>query len=166
MSEIPHSLQVPDHARRVRLSRYQWVGVGLIILVPLLALFGAFGESSARGQASSAELAIRVDYPTRYRYKQLNTLQVTVQNVSGVAIDTVIVSFDSAYASRFSTIMFIPSAREPFAVELVDLRPGSARLVWAELQAERYGRHQGTIKAYRPGSADTARVPVRTIIFP
>lgn len=150
----------------MKLSRYQWVGIGLIVLVPVLALFEVFGESESQARSANAELAIRVEYPTRYRYKQINTVQVSVQNVSGAPIDTVIVSFDSAYASRFSDVTFIPSAKEPFAVELVDLRPGSTRLVWAELQAERYGRHQGTIKAYRVGGADTASVPVRTIIFP
>jgi predicted secreted protein len=166
VNEIPGQLQVPDHQRRVKLPRSQWVGVGLIMLVPVLALFEVFGESAAEAEGTSAELAIRVQYPTRFRYKQLNTVQVLVRNVSGAPIDTVFVSFDSTYASRFSTVTFIPAAQEPFVVELTDVRPGSTRLVHAELQAEQYGRHHGAIKAYRTGSADTARVPLRTIIFP
>ncbi|HEX6314538.1 MAG TPA: hypothetical protein VFZ73_06740 [Gemmatimonadaceae bacterium] len=137
-----------------------------LVLIPLLAMFGVFGESQAQAHGASADLELRVDYPTRYRYKQIDRVRVEVQNVSGAQLDTVTVAFDSSYTSRFSTLMFIPAAKEPFSVELTHLAPGSTRLVWVELQAERYGRHRGALRAWRHGGSDTVSVALSTIIFP
>jgi hypothetical protein len=150
----------------LKFSRSQWIGVVALFLVPILALFGTFGESQAQVQGASAELVIRVEYPTRYRYKQIDRVRVEVENASSATLDTVTVAFDSAYVSRFSTLMFIPAAKEPFTVELAPLPPQSTRLIWVELQAERYGWHHGSLRAWRRGSSDTAIVPLRTIIFP
>jgi hypothetical protein len=165
-TELPAELQIRDHPRRFKLHAAQWVGIPLIFVVPILALLGVFGESREVVVGQSDELGITVEYPTRYRYKQIDRVQVLVENESNMALDTVVVAFDPAYVSRFSTLMFIPSAREPFDVELLDVRAGETRRVWAELQGEAYGLHRGTIEAYTPGSRDTASVFVSTIIFP
>lgn len=164
--ELPPALQVTEQPRRLELHRYQWVGLPLMLLIPVLALFGVFGETWGRADDVSADLALRVEYPTRYRYKQINALEVFVENVSGGPLDTVVVAFDPAYVLRFSTPTFIPAPEVPYEVELLDVQPGEVRLVVAELQGERYGRHRGAVEAYRPGSSDTARVAVSTIIFP
>lgn len=165
-SDLPAELQIPDQPRHLKLHAAQWIGIPLIFLVPILALFGVFGESRDVVASRSAELGMTVEYPTRYRYKQIDRVQVLIENESNAALDTVVVAFDPAYISRFSTLMFIPSASEPFDVELLDVGPGEARRVWAEIQGEAYGRHSGTIEAYTPGGRDTARVFVSTIIFP
>jgi hypothetical protein len=137
-----------------------------MFLIPVLALLGVFGETWSRTEAASAALALRVEYPTRYRYKQINTVEVFAENVSRATLDTVVVAFDPAYVRRFSTVMFIPSPRVPFEVELLDVKPGEVRRVWAELQGEQYGRHRGRIEAYQQGSRDTVRVLVHTLIYP
>lgn len=164
--ELPPVLQVAEHSRRLSFSRFQRVGLPLLFVVPLLALLGLFGETWDRTEGASDGLALLVEYPTRYRYKQLNTVEVFVENTSAATLDTVVVAFDPAYVRRFSTLSFIPSPKEPFEVELFYVKPGETRLVWAELQGEHYGRHEGTIEAYRPGSPDTARVAVSTLILP
>ena len=164
--DLPPHLEMPDHPRRLKLHGFQWVGIPLMFLIPALALFSVFGESWDQTEDASPDLTLRVEYPTRYRYKEINTIQVFVENISGSALDTIIVAFDPAYVSRFSTLMFIPSPKEPFEIELLDVNPGEVRRVWAEFQGEHYGRHQGTIAAYRSGSTDTATVFVSTLIFP
>lgn len=164
--ELPQPLQVRDLPRHLKFYRYQWVGLPLLLLMPVLALLGVFGETWDHVEDAGAELTLRVEYPTRYRYKQINTVQVFVQNTASSTLDTVVVAFDPAYIRRFSTLMFIPSPKQPFEIELLDVKPGETRLVWVELQGEQYGRHQGTIEAYRPASLDTARVVVNTLIFP
>lgn len=164
--ELPPALRVPEQPRRLRFYRFQWVGLPLVFLVPVLALLGVFGESWGHADAASTELSLRVEYPTRYRYKQTHTVEVFVENVSGGPLDTVVVAFDPTYVRRFSTLTFIPSPKEPFEVELLDVKPGEVRLVRAELQGEHYGRHRGTVEVYRPGSLDTARVSVSTLIYP
>lgn len=165
-TELPEDLLVPDQPRSLRLHPFQWVGIPLIFLIPVLALFNVFGETRDYAEEAGSEIALRVEYPTRYRYKQIESVHVEVENVSLARIDTIVVSFEPAYVRRFSTPNFIPAPTEPFEVEIYRVEPGTRRQVWAELQGERYGRHHGTIEAYRSGSQDTARVRVSTIIFP
>lgn len=164
--ELPPALQVPDQPRRLRFYRFQWVGLPLLFLLPILALLGVFGETRGSADDMGAEIALRVEYPTRYRYKQIHPVEVAVENTSARTLDTVVVAFDPAYVRRFSTPAFIPSPTEPFEVELLDVRPGEVRRVWAELQGEHYGRHRGTIEAYQAGGTDTTSVSVSTFIFP
>lgn len=164
--EPPPPLRVPDAPRAFRLHRYQWVGIPLLFLVPVLALLGVFGETWERAEADSTDLALEVRYADRYRYKMINAVEAWVENRSGTRLDTVVVAFEEAYVGQFSTLTFIPAPTEPFEVELYGVAPGERRLVWAELQAERYGRHTGTLRAYAVGRADTASVVFSTLVFP
>lgn len=165
-SELPAGLQAPDAPRRFRLHGYQWIGLPLLFLVPALALLGVFGETWKRVEATGEDLALEVRYADRYRYKQINTVEAWVENRSGTRLDMVVVAFDPTYVRQFSAVAFIPTATEPFEVELYDLRPGERRLVWAELQAECYGWHRGSLQAYAVGHTDTASVALTTFVFP
>ena len=164
--EPPPALGGRDHSRRVRLQGPQWVGIPLLFAVPLLALLGVFGESFTSAEAAGSDVALRVEYSTRYRYKQINAVQVRVDNVAGEPLDTVVVAFDPRYVRQFSTLMFIPAPQAPFEIVFTDFEAGGSRTVWAELQGEKYGTHRGTLQAYRTGGADTARVTLRTLILP
>lgn len=165
-TELPPDLRAPEEPRRFRLHRFQWIGMPLILLVPLLALFGLFGETRDHVEEVGSELAVDVEYATRYRYKQINWVETVVENRADSLLDTVVVDFDPAYVSRFSTYQFIPSPTEAFRVELVGMKPRERRIVWAELQAEQYGRHEGTLDVYRKGGGDTVRVQLSTFIYP
>jgi hypothetical protein len=155
----------PDIERRLKFYPLQWIGLPILIAVPVLALFGVLGESwsTLRGTTSSLEISVR--YPTRFRYKQLNEVHVFVKNVSGQRLDTVTVSFDSTYISRFSTVTFLPAATRPYEVEMTEVLPGEDRLVVVELQGEQYWRHEGKLRV-SGGEGDTASFPLSTIIFP
>lgn len=161
----PDPPQAPEIDRRFRLYPYQWIGLPLMMLVPVLALFGVFGQSwdTARGATAALELELR--YPSRFRYKQLNGMDVYVTNSSGRQLDTVTVSFDTAYINRFSTVTFVPSATGAYEVELTKVEPDERRLIRVELQGEKYWLHRGLIQAWAAGS-DTLRVPVSTVVFP
>jgi hypothetical protein len=165
-SELPQALQVSDQPRHLRLHRYQWIGLPLLFLVPILALLGTFGDSTDREADATAELALAVEYPARHRFKQIHTVEVRVENLSGRVLDTIVVSFDPEYVLRFSGLAFIPGVEEPFEVVLRDVQPGEIRLVVAELQSEEYGRHTGEVRAHAVGAVDTAAVVLSTLIFP
>ena len=165
-SEFPAHLRAPEVPRRFRLHPYQWVGIPLMFLVPVPALLGVFGETWERAEALGGGLALEVRYADRYRYKQINTVEAWVENRSGARLDTVVVAFDEAYVREFSALTFVPAATEAFEVALYDVAPGERRLVWAEFQAEHYGRHEGALRAYVPGAPDTASVVLSTLVFP
>ena len=154
----------PQIRRRIALTRKQRIGIPLMTLVPLLALFGFFGERSTTVEATSASLAVSVHYPVRFRYRQTEPLEITVRNTSSRMIDTIDISLDTAYITRFANVRITPEPRAAFTVELTAVKPGEQRLVAAELEGDHYGRHHGRIVA--SAHNDTAVVTVRTLVFP
>ena len=135
-----------------------------MLAIPIAALFGLFGERTALARAKSAGLDVVVSYPERFRYRQLQPLRLTVRNLSAQPIDTLTVSFDTTYISRFSSVRFDPPVKKTYAVELTDVKPMESRFVGVELWGQEYGMHPGIIVA-RAG-ADSAVVRFRTFVFP
>lgn len=163
--EPPALPEAPEIDRRIAVPAFRAVGMAVIALVPVLALFGLFGERWTTGTASAGALAVQVEFPSRYRYKMLNSITATVENRSDRVIDTVTVRLDTAYALRFSTVVFTPPATEAYAVGLTRIPPGETALIVIELQGERYGRHTGLLR-FESTTGDTVTVPVHTTIFP
>jgi hypothetical protein len=95
--------------RQVLFTRKQWVGLPLLFGVPVLALFGVFGEQRAEAHAISPVADVHIEFPTRFRYRQVQSLHVSVRNVSGQRID-VLGKRDLTQMSPFElvTLLFIP----------------------------------------------------------
>lgn len=169
MPEEPESKQpfpsAPEIDRRVSVPPFRAIGMGLIMLVPALAIAGVFGESWDTAAAGGPNISVRMEFPSRYRYKMLNSLTLAVENTSARTIDTVTVSLDTAYALRFSTVVITPPPAQAYMVPLTDVEPGEIRLVVVELQGERYGRHSGQVHV-ETTSGDTLALPVHTLIYP
>jgi len=163
--DSPRPPEPPEIEPEFRLLPGQWVGICLLLAIPLLALAGVFGESRETGRARTAELAIQVSHPDRFRFKMLSGLRVDVTNTTAAVLDTVTIDIDTAYLGRFSTVAAIPAFERPYTIRLIDLEPGETRRVQVEIQGEHYGRHHGEIRIGAAG-ADTARLPVRTFVFP
>lgn len=164
-SQEPTPPEPPPLERRFRLGRLQMIGVPLLLVLPVLALTGMFGERAGQAAARSAELELHVEWPTHTRYKRADDIAVVVRNASARTLDTVTVTLDTAYLAAFSSRSITPGASHAWVVELAGLRPGEARQVAVELTAHSYGRHAGPVTA-TAGGADTARVVLDTFIFP
>jgi len=160
-SELPQPPSIPP---KLHLSRKQWIGFPIILAIPIVALFGLFGEKTAFAHVKSASLDVGVSYPERFRYRQVQSLHLSVRNLSTQPLDTITVSFDTAYIPRFSSVRFDPPVKKAYAVELTDVKPMESRFVAVELWGQEYGMHRGTIIA-RAG-ADSAMVHIRTFVFP
>ncbi|MGH7480624.1 MAG: hypothetical protein ACRELV_00585 [Longimicrobiales bacterium] len=161
--ELPEPPPPPDVERRLRLHRHQWIGVPLLALLPILAVAGVFGESWRVEQRANEQLELTLRYPTRYRYKQLNSIELWIRNRSPATIDTVSVAVDTAFGNRFSTVRSIPGFDSPYELSLTRLEPGESRMVVIEIQGEHYGRHSGRLEVH---AADTLGVTMTTFIFP
>ncbi len=163
--------QPPEIEPKFILSRVQWIGLPLLMLLPILALFGVFGEASTAVSDSSDVLDMEVEYATRYRYRMLNTMEVSLENLSAQAIPTLTVRFDEDYISKFSSVVFSPQldkiTDEDYVVYLQDVQPGDIRIVNIEMQGDRYGRHSGVVSATAgEDSHGRVQVEVSTFIFP
>ena len=137
----------------------------MLLLIPVLAFFDIFGETSATIRLEDDALSVEIRYPTKFRYKQINEIQVAVVNRSNAPIDTVTVAFDPSYISDFSTVQFTPSVEKAFQVPLTDVEPGETRLVEVELQAEQHGRHSGRV-IIATADADSLEATLSTFTFP
>lgn len=161
----------PPFPRKIQLHRVQLIGMPILMLVPLLAILGVFGETFTTTQAQSDRLTVRVQYATRYRYKMTNPVEVTVHNTSTAPLATVEVRFAKAYIDQFSDPVFTPQVEtitdQFYIVQLRDLQPEETQVVTVSLQGERYGRHQGVIIiADTADPAHELATPIATWIFP
>jgi len=161
--------QPPEVDRKFQIHPYQMIGIPLMMLVPILALFGVFGESVHSVSTSGQQLDTSVEYPTRFRYKMIDEVIVSLSNVSDQAIPSVLVNFNRRYIDGFSTVTFTPSIHSitdsDYIVEVIDLQPGETRVISVTLQAEKYGMHRGTISA-GPDEAEEVAVSIDTFTFP
>lgn len=159
----------PPVEKHVRLWWHQWIGIPLLLLIPVLALFGVFGESLREVTASSEKIELTVIYPARFRYRQTQPLEILVRNKSPEAILDLIIELDPDYARHFSQVSFIPEANDAFKIRLLDLKPGEQRLIVGELEADNYGWHRGSVSAALPTpfpGVIVTRVKLNTIVFP
>jgi len=116
--------RAPAMRRRIALTRKQWIGLPVLAVVPVLALAGVFGERSTTTAARSTTIQIFVRYPERFRYRQVQSLEVSVRNVSTSPLDTVRVALDTSYVTRFAAVRIEPAPRTAFVVALTNLKPG------------------------------------------
>lgn len=163
--DVPQPPPAPDIHRRFQLHRGQWVGIGLLLLIPLLAMAGLFGYTWHTVEDDTDSLAVELRYPARYRYRVLGSMEMQVTNTSNAAIDTVTIDVDTAYLARFSKVIAIPDFKHAYLIELTDLGPGESRHVSVEIRAERPGRHSGEVRV-SASAEEVARLPLTTFIFP
>jgi hypothetical protein len=154
----------PTVRRRLALTRKQKLGLPVIIAIPILTLLGVFGEHRGETHATSRSIGVEIRYPDRFRYRQVESLDIMVWNRTGSEIDTIQVWIDTAYVTRFSSVRIEPEPIGAFSIDLLHVKPGESRLVTAELWGERYGRHRGQIivSTHR----DTATAVISTFVFP
>src|SRR5687767_10667054 len=131
MSERPEEQppEIPEFRRAIHLSSWQRIGIPILILVPLLALFGVFGQTAEIAEAETESFSVRMEYPSRSRYEMLSSMHLDIVNTGTGTIDTVTVSLDTAYAARFSSVGAIPDFERAYEVEVTDVAPGETRRV-------------------------------------
>jgi hypothetical protein len=161
----PSPPRAPDIERQFQLHTYQKVGLPLLLLFPVLALAGVFGEGRGSTDQVTGLLHVQVDYPTRIRYSTTTRMTVSVTNRSTSPIDSLAVSFDPEYLSAFTEVSFTPDVDRAFSCDLLDLAPGEERRLLVEYSAEDYWRHRGRVLVKGAG-ADSAALDFSTFIYP
>lgn len=161
LTDPPRAPRIP---RRISLYTYQWIGMAVLAALPVLALFGVFGERWRSTHVASGAIEASVTWPTAFRYLMVNAIDVQVRNRSGTAIDTLTIALDTAYANRFSAVTAIPTFSAAYEVGLSAIAPGETRHVRIEIRGEEYWSHSGSLTIAT--RSDTLIVPLTTMIFP
>ena len=156
--------ELPVLKRRLKLGGWQLLGIGVLVLIPVLAMFKVFGAGQASITGQAGAIRIDVDYPPRIRHGSTEMVTALVTNLGASAMDTMTVVFDSSYVGRVLEPRFLPSASRAFEVDLIGVAPRETRKVQLGFYAEDYGRHAGSVSARHAG--DTARAAIATFVFP
>src|SRR5690554_7277348 len=72
--------QAPEIPPRLRFPKLEIVGVGIMALLPLAAITGAFGPATAREAARAGSLTIEAEYPARIRNAMTERITVDLSN--------------------------------------------------------------------------------------
>jgi hypothetical protein len=160
----PRPPEAPEIRPRLRAPFPNLIGMAGFATIVALALAGFFGITTDTAAASAPGMELRVAFPARMRYSTTERLVVRLRNTSDRPIESVTIRFDPAYLSGFAAIQFRPPSERAYEVVLRGIGPGESGLVSAELQADGYWRHRGSITAQTEGG--TLGVPVSTLIFP
>lgn len=154
----------PPGSARLRLTRLQRLGLPVLFLIPILALFGLLGEHFAMAHARGAGVTLDARYPDRAHYRQPLSIRLHVRNDSPQKMDTITVVLDSAFMSGFSDVSVSTTLNGAYVARLTGLAPGESRQLNAMVSGERAGRHAGSISVSTP--LGTVRTPAATFVFP
>lgn len=158
----------PEFARKTQLHRVQLIGMPMLMLLSILALFGFFGETSTTEQVADDTLTAQVSYVTRARYSLSYQLEVALSNQTTQPLSEVEILFPKKYIDGFSNINFMPVVEtitdQAYILKIRDLQPAETRVATVSLQGNRYGHQQGAIGV--TAGVNTLQLPIDTWIFP
>lgn len=161
--------QPPAIDRRLQFARLQLVGMPLMMLVPLLAVFGLLGEARERTERAGDGVRVRVDYPGRARFEADTRLRLSVENVGSAALSDTRVEFERGLMDALSGIGFSPPVeridRQAYVVGLGELAPGAERVVFLDFRPSERGRLGGRV-TLRAAGAPLVEVPIEVLVFP
>jgi hypothetical protein len=155
----------PDLPRRVRVNPSQWVGLPLLLLVPVLALGGVLGERRQLRTMHDDHTRIEVEYPTRLRARQHSTVVVRIVKLNGTSADSVRVMFDESWLGRFDDVDLTPDPQHGWTVLLADFEVGEQVEVRLGLEAGRPGRSRGQVRV-EGGARAGHEIVLSTFVLP
>jgi len=154
----------PQIDHRIELSRLQWVGVPLLMIVPALALAGVFDPGSVVVRREIGSLAVRTDTPRSIRQNRAGIVEIELENRGDEPVGAE-VAISPEYLADCVAIEMTPAPHRAWAARVARIAPGERARVHIELEGEGAGFHEGVIRV-RESSGREARIPVRTFVFP
>jgi hypothetical protein len=159
----------PPFQRRISVDPLQRIGVPLLALIPLAALFGAFGQRANEVQAVGDGVTLQVRYPGLLRYKTALPFELTVGNSGTSPLSGVSVRIDDAWLSGFSSTELTPQpdrlTERHAEITIDELPPGARRKVVGMFEGHDYGRHAGQA-SITVGGRVVAQAELRTVVLP
>jgi hypothetical protein len=166
----------PPCERRVHLEPLQWLWLGLLLLIPLLAMLGVLGPRAATATVAAGGVELQVRYPSLLRHGMVHPFEVAVRSTLATPLPAVTLHLDRAFIDHFSEVDLTPQpaavTAASYEIPLGDLRPNETRRVSGYVKGDAYGRRGGVVWATAPTDAASAaevaarRVAVATFVFP
>lgn len=165
----PRPPEPPLQDKRWLFYRHQLVGIPLLMLIVAAAVVGIFGTARSLVSVSSETVEMTVSHVSRFRYKMIGPVEITVENTSTETLVGVTVRIERRYLDQFSNVLLTPSPTSLDAdwamFELGDLDPGAAVVVTGEIQSESFGNHTGEVHVTAEG-LEPVTAAISTFSFP
>lgn len=138
----------PAFQRRITIAPVQAVGVGVLLLVVVVAMLGWLGQTPGELRMERGPLQVRVTYPQTVRFKAAMPLEIRVTNAGSAPLQAVSIRLARDYVNDFQDVRFTPEASrvsdQHVELSLPALAAGETREVVTWLEAhERGRRHAG-----------------------
>ncbi|WP_437292999.1 hypothetical protein [Sorangium sp. So ce426] len=158
----PTPPSAPPLRRRLALDPLHAIGALALACVAASALF-----MHARGtrEATAQGLTLRVAYPERMRFRDIERVTFDVENTAGEPCRAAALTIDEAYLDSFEEHHTTPLEAAFGRFALGDLAPGERRRIDVELRGERSWLASGNA-TLSCGEERGVHVPLRTFIFP
>jgi hypothetical protein len=157
--------QPPEIPRRIHLYPYQWVGFLCLFLIPVLALFGVFGETRDVAQIQANGIELTVMYTNRVHFHAQSTTRILVRNTQTEVMPAIQVAIDRSLLDNYAELTFMPGVAEitasEFVIQLTGIPPGETRVILLNSRGKIPGFHQGMVTA----SAGEEQITVKLEVF-
>lgn len=154
--------------RRVKLYRYQVWGMGLLLVLPALALAGLF-QSESTQISKKGEVSLNVSYHRILRDRTDKPLLIRAINDTGKEIEKLTLSLNRDYVSEFDEMDFNPEpahlTSEKVVFEFDKVAPEDSREVTFDFQADKPGVKKGHVEA-DSGSGAKSSLEFSTFVLP
>jgi hypothetical protein len=165
---IPEPSQPPEFERKLKFYPFQLISFPLLFIIPILALFGVFGETSTVIQSEANGIELEIHYANQVLFQGLDGTEIHVRNASDTVMSTLTISIEKAFLDNYSDIAFTPDVEVindlVYILELSDVQPGETRIVTYDSRGKIIGAHRGTVTASYEGAGPS--VVIETFIIP
>jgi hypothetical protein len=159
----------PQFKPKFQIYGYQYIAIPILILVPLLAVFGVFGTTYASVESAGERARLRVDYPERVFTGESNEMAIHIRHVGTGDMTGIELWIDQSYLEQFTDVRFTPDITtltdEYAIIALENLAQSETRLVTIELAGHAVGSHEAEIRLRADGTEE-ATVRFSTLVFP
>jgi hypothetical protein len=166
---IPKPPQPPEFKPRLQFYPFQYAGMALIFLLPILALLNVFSSHTDTTSASGNNLRLEVTYPSRILHDLHTQVEIRVENTADQPLSDVVLRIEKSYGEMIGGDSISPSVtsitEDFYEVALPDFSPGESQLVTISGYSDGARLYTGTIEARVSGASDVS-LHVESIVFP
>jgi hypothetical protein len=165
----PEAPKPPEIKRRIAFNPTQAIGMPLILLIPALGLAGLFDTTQTTVEREENGYRVSVRYPERFRHKNGEPMQITVENNTGTSVPKLEVKLSRKYLDAFQNSQFIPDPQEIDAEHVTfqfdNVGEGEMRRIEVEMEAAHPGSHDAEVQA-GPEEGQGVSVNFKTFVLP
>jgi hypothetical protein len=174
MAQLPGTLDEARHRDMQGRERHPWyrrVLMGLVAVIPVVALFNVFGQRAATSHARAAAATFAVDAPERLRGGLIYQARFDVKALRQIAHPTLVLDKGWWDGMSVNSIEPNPSSESTqngkVTLSFDTLPAGESLSVWIYFQTNptHFGRGDQTAEL-ADGTTPIARIPRKVTVFP